>query len=180
MQLSFGSEVSDVSFFRGDENSKINRLSIDSNLRAKFLPMSKSTKKSRAVFSRSMSVLHIYQRRGFTQVGKAIVVTDPIDVIELLPRPRTGHPCPCKAMCQVMATGNSDVVISVVDLSGDFPYPVSPARADTPLEDPGFGIVCEQFANAVNGYNVFSHDATAFADWSEPASRHKRMSARLF
>ena len=137
--------VSSMRLFRRSVASKINHLFVKGNLGLigfGFQPFFiNNTLEAMSVGCNAVGP--VLTKRRQSKIGKAIVRLNPIDVVNLIARPLSGHVEPCKAMSGKMSSVNFKTDVSAMmhitrNLTNTDPWPRL-----RPSEYPRFGVVIE-------------------------------------
>jgi hypothetical protein len=156
MQLALCLNVGGMSFFCRQERPQINRLSFNANFCAKAVLLFDYAHDTKTIATaRVPLVLAVECVRHFSQVGKPIVVTNAVNVVNLLCGPHSGEHQPNKAMRTVGATidANDSVALRIGE-PGKCAYSASRAARHFPPQQPFLRIVREKLMQVFRGHLI--------------------------
>ena len=145
MKLFSGLFVSSMRLFWRSVTSKINHLFVKGDLSLiglGFQPFFMNNTLE-AVPVGCNAIGPILTKRRQSKIGKAIVRLDPINVVNLIARPLSGHVEPCKAMSEKMSSVDFKTDVSAMMHITRNPTNTDPWPRLRPSEYPCFGVVIE-------------------------------------
>ena len=163
VKATFGLNVGGVSILRSLENAKVNAFTANGNLRQEVASgrnVVNTGESARVVAVSPALILGVDCAGGFAQVLNAVVQPIPVYVVDMGAGEFPGVPKPNKAMSVDLARANLDPVVSlVIDCKRGLADKIRAHRGLNARPRIGFGVVVQQFAQALRRKIVGSHDA---------------------
>ena len=163
-----GGTISKICFFFGVKASEINGLFIVPNYRLPaavgFFHPRQSSDSLEPMFIYSFAIRLILSICRFSQIFKSVVTSDPVNMIDLISRPLTGHIEPRQPMSGVGLTVNfnENVPFMVRERPSNLPDPYFRPRR-FPAEKPCLWLICENFKEMIVRYFVHGSAIPHFA-----------------